>query len=356
MRHSTGMNPCHEKDLARLAALAGVNITDLDRHVVIRPEDDTTKFDKAVHMVYTRFMQGQPDLLALGKSRMELFKTFCLPTMANQTTTSFLWVILVDPHLHPTLMNELKQLVAPYPHFFVIRKNTFDIDLEDLNLSLVESGDKNLLVRAAREQRSKVLVETRLDADDGLANVLLDHMQTKAVEAFRGYNPSANEPAWMVQCVRHHLEWHYDMHSNRTDDLNGWLKTMDNPSFCVTPGLTLAQAPGSNRTSHFAVGAHNKIVERYPRCSNAHKTTCFRMMDELNSTQPAAVRSRTPASSFMVGVGETTKVNETPEDYWYSLEKMFSIDRPTLAKTRNYLMGNVQAIAKENLESQWYVL
>jgi len=51
---STGMNPCHEKDLARLAALAGVNITDLDRHVVIRPEDDTTKFDKAVHMVYTR--------------------------------------------------------------------------------------------------------------------------------------------------------------------------------------------------------------------------------------------------------------------------------------------------------------
>jgi hypothetical protein len=49
------MNPCHEKDLARLAALAGINMTDLDRHVIIRPEDDhTAKFDKAVHLVYTR--------------------------------------------------------------------------------------------------------------------------------------------------------------------------------------------------------------------------------------------------------------------------------------------------------------
>jgi len=303
-----------------------------------------------------RFMQGQPDLLALGASRMELFKTFCLPTMVNQTTTNFLWIILVDPHLHPKLMDGLKELIAPYPHFFIIRKMTFEINLEDLNLSLVESGDKNLLVRAARELRSKVLVETRLDADDGLANVLVEHMQSTAVEAFQGYSARADEPAWMVQCVRHHLEWHYDMNSNETTDLNGWLKMVNTPAYCVTPGQTLAQAPGSNRTTFTAVGAHNKIVERYSRCRDQQKTVCFRMTDELNETQPAAVRSRTPASSFMVGVGENTDERDTPEEYWESLENMFTINRTTLADTRNYLMGNVQAIAKENLESQWYVL
>lgn len=100
---------------------------------------------------------------------------------------------------------------------------SFEIDLENLNLSLVESGDKNLLVRAAREWRSKVLVETRLDADDGLANVLIDHMQTKAVEALEGYKASASEPGWIVQCIRYHLEWHYDMNRNETGDLDGWL-------------------------------------------------------------------------------------------------------------------------------------
>lgn len=304
-------------------------------------------------LLLCRFMQGQPDLLALGRSRLELFKTFCLPTMANQTTTNFLWLILVDPHLHPTLMEDLKELVKPYPHFFVIRKLAFDLDLEDLSLSLVESGDKNLLVRAARESRSKVLVETRLDADDGLANVLIEHMQTKAVEAFEGYNASTNDQAWQMQCVRHHLEWHYDMYSNETEDLNGWLQMEKTPGFCVTPGLTLVQAPGSNRTNHYAVGAHNKIVERYTRCNDDIKTSCFRMMKELNATQPAAVRSRTPASSFMVGVGDKTKEKETPQEYWDALERSFSINRTTLAATRNYLMGNVQAIAKENLDSQW---
>jgi hypothetical protein len=297
-------------------------------------------------------MQGQPELLALGGSRMELFKTFCLPTMANQTTTDFLWFILVDPHLHPTLMDELKRLVAPYPHFFVVRKVSFDIDLEDLNLSLVESGDKNLLVRAARESRSKVLVETRLDADDGLANVLLDHMQKSAVENFRGWNASANEQGWMVECIRYHLEWHYDMHSNETKDQSGWLNMEKTPSFCVTPGLTLAQAPGSNRTNFNTVGAHDKIVGRYSRCHDEQRTSCFRMMNELNETQPSAIRSRTPASSFMRGVGVKKKERETPEAYWDSLETMFSIQRTTLAETRNYLVGNVQAIAKENLESQ----
>ena len=113
----------------------------------------------------------------------------------------FLWIILVDPHFYPTMMDELKWLIAPHPHFFIIRKNSFDINLEDLNLSLVESGYKQLLVRAAHEMRSKVLVETWLDADDGLANVLLDHMQNKASEAFQGWSASANEQGWMGQCI-----------------------------------------------------------------------------------------------------------------------------------------------------------
>ena len=124
------------------------------------------------------------------------------------------------------------------------------------------------------------------------------------------------------------------------------------PSFCVTPGLTLSQAPGMNRTNFVAVGAHGKIVQHYPRCNEEQKTTCFCIMNELNETQPAAVRSRTPASSFMQGMGVKMKEQEMPEAYWESLEKMFSIQRATLAKTRNYLIGNVQAIAKENLESQ----
>ena len=42
-----------------------------------------------VHVIYTRFMQHQPNLVELGKARLELFKTFCLTTIAEQTNQQF---------------------------------------------------------------------------------------------------------------------------------------------------------------------------------------------------------------------------------------------------------------------------
>lgn len=56
----------------------------------------------------------------------------------------------------------------------------------------------------------------------------------------------------------------------------------------------------------------------------------------------------------MCGVG-TTATRNTPENDWNMMERDFGIHRETLIQTRNYLMSNVEAISKENLESHWYV-
>lgn len=308
---------------------------------------------RLILVAHDRFMQGQPDLLALGASRLELFKTFCLPTMVHQTTSDFLWVILVDSFLHPKLLDELTLLVKPYPHFFVIQKMVQEIDLDNLDLSLVQAGDTNILKRAARMAKSKILIQTRLDADDGMAINLLDHLQNNAVNTLQHNGREAS--GWMLQCVRLHVEWHYDM-KNKTQDPNGWLRMDSTPYFCVTPGLTLAVAPGAaNWTGRSPMYPHDRIMQNYPRCDlKATRSACFHIMSEL--TEPAAVRSRTPASSFMRGVGITKKEKETPEEQWQSLGRMFTIQRKTLAETRNYLLGNVQSIAKENLASQWYII
>jgi hypothetical protein len=58
----------------------------------------------------------------------------------------------------------------------------------------------------------------------------------------------------------------------------------------------------------------------------------------------------------MRGVGTTKKEKETPEEQWQSLERMFTIQRKSLAETRNYLLDNVQSIAEENPASQWCVI
>ncbi len=293
----------------------------------------------------------------LGESRIKLFKTFCLPTMANQTTDDFLWVILTDPDLDEMLMNQMKQLMAPYPHFFLVKLVAQEIDLNEFDLSLVVSGDVNLLLQAAHMSKSKILMQTRLDADDGLAFGLLEQMQTTTIETLQP-EPSKRPAGWMITCVKKHYEWHYELHGNRTEDLTGWLRQSVTPTFCITPGLTLSEAPGGRtwtETEQLPIYPHDRIAKRFPRCGREDKirTECFHTLNEIRD--PAAVRSRTPASSFMRGVGTTEKGNKTPEYHWKTLEDMFGLTRPILIETRNYLTGNMKAIALENLESQWYV-
>jgi hypothetical protein len=274
--------------------------------------------------------------------------------MAKQTTSDFLWIILIDPELSPVLLGRLQQLVQPYPHFYLYKQATQAIDLQDLNLSLVESGDKDLLMQAAYEARFKILMQTRLDADDGLANIYVEQTQRTAVETLQPAN-SLRPTGWMIQCVKKHFEWHYDLQQNATSDLKGWLRLSVTPSFCVTPGLTLAVSPNGqswNKDELLPIYPHDRITRRFPRCSLQIRTNCFHTLNEIR--EPAAVRSRTPASSFMRGVG-TTDTRYTPDNDWNKVERDFGIGRKTFIQTRIYLMDNVEAISKENLESHWCV-
>jgi hypothetical protein len=274
--------------------------------------------------------------------------------MARQTTADFLWIILIDPELNPVLLGRLQQLLQPYPHFFLYKIVSQEIDLQDLNLSLVASGDKDLLIQAAYEARITILMQTRLDADDGLANMYIEQTQRTAMETLQPSN-SLRPQGWMIQCVKKHFEWHYNLQKNETSDLTGWLRMSVTPSFCVTPGLTLAVAPNGQswkKDEPLPIYPHDRITRRFPRCSVDIRTECFHTLNEIR--EPAALRSRTPASSFMRGVG-TTETRNTLENDWNKMERDFGMDRKTLIQTRNYLMGNVEAISKENLESHWYV-
>ena len=227
----------------------------------------------------------------------------------------------------------------------MVLKKAQEIDFDSLDLSLIKVGDTNILKQAAREAKSKILIQTRLDADDGVAINLLDHLQSNAVNFLQVNGKEAS--GWMLHCVRLHAEWHYDM-KNETQDLAGWLRMENAPPFCVTPGLTLAVAPGAANWTKSPMYPHDRIKQKYPRCDpKAIRSACFHVMREL--TEPAAVRSRTPAGTFMRGVGITEKDKETPEEQWQSLERMFTIQRKTLAEKRNYLLDNVKSVAEENL-------
>ncbi len=80
-------------------------------------DDHKLDFKNVVHIVHTRFMQNQPDLIHLAKARLELFQTVCLPSMSNQTTQNFVWIILTDPNLIESIKEEMVQLLTPYQNY-----------------------------------------------------------------------------------------------------------------------------------------------------------------------------------------------------------------------------------------------
>ena len=173
-------------------------------------------------------MQSQPDLIDLGRARLFLFERFCLPTVLGQTVLRrrpsdgdgpdldpadfgengtvlweedrdprILWIIKVDPDLHPSLLLDLVGLVRPYPNFYVVGSSVnFGVGIKsggwrggqagDDVLSAaddgrVHAGDVNLLRRAHRFREERIVLETRLDADDGLNFLYLERTQLDAM-------------------------------------------------------------------------------------------------------------------------------------------------------------------------------
>jgi len=159
-------------------------------------DDDDNGADQdfsIVQFIITPYQQGQSYLPTLGHARMELFKTFTLPSMIlnredgisyNSPNGGFLWIIRTDPKLTKDLRDEMVELLKPYPNFFLIasnkRKNkllnswlnTSELDEIVADPDRVLGGDRTLLTGALQKIRNGYktthVTETRIDSDDGI--------------------------------------------------------------------------------------------------------------------------------------------------------------------------------------------
>lgn len=303
-------------------------------------------FTDAVHVVVSRFMQHQPNLVALGRARLKLFEIICLQSMKFQDSNNFLWLILLDPELNDELLQEMKRMVAPHSNFFLISTLQSNIRFRSLNTSLVKSGDVNFLKRAKAAVRSKIHVYTRLDADDGLARTALRWIRTLAVAHLQVDNiPKDISKGWLSFCIDGHLEWH------PSETEAGTLIGVQEP-FCVTSGLTYAFAPGVG-FAELPTTKHNRLHDEMPTCKSINQTACLHRTKEIKI--PMAVRPRTATSGGMYGVGKDIDSNQKSfqQAYWRVLQSKFNIKRESLQEFQEYLNKNVRAIAQDNLDGQW---
>jgi hypothetical protein len=322
-----------------------------------------------VHVIQTRLFQFQPDLLAIGQARLEIFKAFTVPSLRNQTTNDFLWIVRTDPALHPTLKSGLLVAVQDFGNVLVVASNFnpegFRSDDSIANITndqdTIWAGSWDLLQSYHDAAQSRVVVESRLDADDALSKDFCQSVQEQAIEQLKD-----DDEAWSVGCAEYHVEWQQYSPWNETAKGRGALLGLAT-KHCVTPGLTFAYARAALR-SDINASSHEKIHSAVPKCSHDQPTKCLYRLS-VPDKMPVAFRARTTTSAgmndlFLEDGREPTsgqahlrslrksKWKTMQDTLWKALPPTCGLDAEDIWKVQAYLKEHEKEIASDALEGQ----
>ena len=337
-----------------------------NHHPETPPEQQQEQQQPILHFVHSRFMQEQGNLTHLGAARLHLFETFCLPTMVAQTTSNFLWLIRMDPDLDAAISARLRQLTAPYPHVYLIASNrNFRINEDfpgawrdgaqaaDLRASRIYTGNPTRLATALALTQDVLILDTRLDADDGLHVDYLRSLQRAARHEF-AVRPTLQ---WKYWCARRHLAWHWAVPA-AAHDTAGYVTGTQTSHMCITPGITVA-FPVGVAEANVPVYAHHELIPKLQqlpperRCiENAPDVDCLAF---VSTHAFEAIRSRTPTSAGMLAVADAP---ERPDSawleyaFWDVLFDDFGLSRGQLVWMQSYLTNHLRQIGQDNLQGQ----
>ncbi|GFH55469.1 hypothetical protein CTEN210_11945 [Chaetoceros tenuissimus] len=344
----------------------------------------TTWPHETIHILNTRFMQHQPHLPTLAQARLHLFQTICLPSILHQTFVNFLWIIKIDPDLDVDIRNKLVELIKTSMlsnRIFVVGSNVNyltghtkggwrgGLESFDILRSKIYTGDIQLLQQASKASDEKIVLETRLDADDGLHKNYLELVERDAKLKFR-----SGKYDFHYWCMESHIKWYIGdngSQENTTDYPQGMVEGERRPNFCMTPGLTIGMNVGYD-VMQLPLYPHHELYRKLKNeClndgedhSSIHSNTtttdtnnnheCITFINKIVS----AVRSRTETSAGMEEVSytaptekETNKLRQQVT-LWSILSQHFGISKENAIQTKKYFIENRIEIARENLLGQ----
>lgn len=335
-----------------------------------------------LHTVTTRFMIGQPHQPILARARYLLMETFCWPTVKYQTRQNFYWIVLVDPRLDNAVIQDIQTLLTSslgggdihFPSqnaFLVLTDNpawaadgvgvpnvtSYGVGLQELareyqdgNVDIL-SGNTYHLMKAlevlegppdTRNKKKKnaaavtdtaskpvLMIETLLDADDGLNNHGIEWIQDLAIEHATHQQeqleavvetPNLNS-TWWVLCGTDHIEWHnrdiYKLSNNQYEKMGltaGITGIRHAPLYCASAGYTRVGLtiplktesttkqdesninPSSAMLFPQEAYSNHALAVDFPFCNQTYMSGCLRR--EFNG-KPYILKSRSITSDSM---------------------------------------------------------
>ncbi len=379
-------------------------------------------------------MLGQTGQPILARARYLLFETFCQPTVRFQTLQEYSWFVLADPGLDQDILKDLHVLLskAYFPNenaYLILTDNSnwaadgvgvpgvtsYGAGFEEIargvrdgNLQVL-TGDAQKLVRILEENietkdKPLMLIETMLDADDGLNNRAMEKIQDLAVSHTQQQQqqqqqllmkPTLNSTWWLL-CGTDHIEWHNrDIYRLTEKQLRqkglsgGIIGTRHAPQYCASAGFTrvglTTEASPKEKLLVFpqvAYSNHALATEEFDRCLKGSKEDIGPNHKSYNSTKALwsncfrrdfdgfsfVLKGRTVTSDSMDHMGVRTEDYrdlpwetkdqhpllglEEQENMWGIAKQQFSIDQNAAQTTSLYLREHLQEIIRENKESR----
>ena len=227
--------------------------------------------------------------------------------------------------------------MATYPNYFLVgSEQNYIIEHKEgawrgraegvdvLSIPLYKE-DVELLRRSHSVQDTRIVLETRLDADDGLVTGYIEYVQESAVGLFVDVDVGGDNftfpddsdnvreegagkveveeaeavrfiPQWMYWCAKTIIKWFTDTCTYVSE-----ANAIQHSKLCVTPGITvgfLVCTPYGSVPQHKHAGLLRNI-DRDGGCGLPNKSDCLTMAKKFPMM---AVRSRMVTSAGMMGI------------------------------------------------------
>ena len=295
-----------------------------------------------VHVVGTRFCLKQGHEIALVEARLLLFERICVPTMAQQSTDRFVWLVVVDETLAPRHRLRLKTILEAHRGPKDFRVVALD-RLTDSDLRAQGHHAFGLARLRPRPMDADYVLTTVLDADDGLPYQALRMIREQVADAVRRVQRDATlreHKLVAVACYTDAFNW-----QPSTRRPAGALN-LHNESMCITPGLTRV-VPFSRPMAlgNSSLSSHALLKARWPGAK-----TCTQRSSRNAVAIP--IRSRTATSNGMRDVVRAADVPASDVYRWRPvLQAQFNITTGDLKATNKGLTLNEAAIARAQMQS-----
>lgn len=103
------------------------------------------------------------------KNRIELFKSYCLPSVLHQSNKKFHWLIYFDSETPQESISFLKELKQQEPQIHVIYKESYEQFMEEYCADILK----------IRQESTTHIISTRLDNDDAIHENFIKTIQSQ---------------------------------------------------------------------------------------------------------------------------------------------------------------------------------